>query len=188
MKRLLAIVCVVLFGASVAFAQTGYIGVFGDTEGTSCALAQPGATVKFQLHLVHIGSGGITGVQFVAPKPACLNATWDRDVHVYDTFIGDTQTGLALVYGGDCPAGNFLICSMEFTSQGTTPDCCVYYVLPDPLAASGKYEFADCGYEVITVREGAKAGVVNQTPACSCAAIPAEDSNWGRIKAMYSGE
>lgn len=186
MRRVLPLVLVILLGATVAFAGVGRVGVYGDNTGANCAITQPGAGNIFYVYLVHVETDGVTGAQFYAPKPACLNASWIADVNAYPVVLGDTQTGYAVGYGS-CKTGEFLICSLLYTSLGTSPNCCVYYVLPDPrLGPSANYEFSNCLFE--TIIGAGKAGVVNQTGECSCAAIPTEESNWGKIKALYSQE
>jgi hypothetical protein len=65
-----------------------------------------------------------------------------------------------------------------------TQFCCPYPVLPDPIAASGRIEIADCGFNVV-YGSGATA-IVNPDATCPCALPPvaAEETTWGRVKTM----
>lgn len=182
MSRVLPIVVVILLSASVALAAgLGRLGVFGDTGGASCAITQPPSGL-FQVHFVHIECEGATGFQFSAPKPACLNATYLNDINVFPVVLGNTQTGVAIAYGS-CKTGNFLVSSAQFFSGGTSPECCLYYLFPDPNLDPPQYAVSDCDF-IVHVGD-VKGGVVNQTGACSCEAIGTEDSSWGKIKALY---
>ena len=183
MRRVLPMCLVLLLGASVAFAQVGRVGVFGDPAGASCVFTEVAAPAMTQVYLVHIEATETTGSQFSAPKPACLNATYLFDNNVFQVVLGNTQTGIAIGYG-ECKSGTFHICTMNFMSAGTSPDCCIYYVLPDPTLPSEEYEFVDCQFNVVP--GGGKAGVVTQTAACDCVTIPNEQSSWGKIKSLYS--
>ncbi len=183
MRPVLLVTFVLLLCASVVFAQVGRIGIFGDTQGQNCVYNPSAPFTTFLVYLVHIDAVGVTASQFIAPKPPCLNALWLNDSEVFPVVIGTTQTSKSIAYGS-CKSGTFHICTMNFLSQGANPDCCVFYVLPDPQLPSGLYEFSDCDF--IVHNGGGKAGVANQTGACSCEAIPVEDSSWGQIKALYS--
>jgi hypothetical protein len=147
-------------------AVVGSVGVFADNIGSNCNIVPPAAGQTFRVHLVHIESEGVTGAQFYAPKPFCLNASWVADINAYPVVLGDTQTGYAVGYGS-CKTGNFLICSMEYLSLGPSPDCCFYDVLPDPrLGPDADFEFSTCVFE--TVLGAGRAGIVNSTSACPC--------------------
>lgn len=186
MRRVLPIAFVMLLGATVAFAGVGRVGAFGDAAGTTCVITQPPAGGTFYVYLVHIETDGVFGASFWAPKPACLNASHLADINAFPVVVGTTQTGYGVGYG-TCKTEPFLVCSILFTSLGPSSDCCVYYILPDPnIGPNADYEFSNCDFE--TVLGGGKAGVVNQTAACSCEDIPTEDSSWGKIKALYSQE
>jgi hypothetical protein len=190
MTRVLPIVLVIsviMLSAGVAAAEgLGRLGVFGDTGGIDCGITPP-ASGLFQIHLVHIGSDGATAFQFSSPPPSCLNATYLNDIPAFSVVLGNTQTGIAIAYGA-CLTGDFLVCSMQFLSLGTSPECCKYVILKDPREDPPAYYVADCEFN--TLPGNVKAGVINKTAACQCDDpwVPAEESNWGKIKALYSGE
>ncbi len=146
----------------------GRIGVFSDTQGTNCNITQSAPFTLFQVYLVHIEATGVTASQFIAPKPPCLNAIWLNDSDVFPVVVGTTQTSKSIGYGS-CKSGNFLICTMNFLSQGASPNCCAYDVLPDPLLPSGQYEFSDCDF--VVHNGGGKAGVVNANADCPCGRV-----------------
>jgi hypothetical protein len=178
---------VILLSASVAFASgLGRLGIFGDVTGSNCNIVQP-ASGLFSIYLVHVECDGATGFQFSAPKPACLNALYLNDTPAFSVVVGNTQTGIAIGYPS-CLSGSFLVCTVGFLVSGTTDPCCVYYVMPDPRLTPPDYNVTDCDYNVFSGE--VKAGVVNQSgdPSCTCEAIGTEESNWGKIKALYSGE
>jgi hypothetical protein len=187
MKKVLLLTVIVMFSASLVFAQTGgRIGVFADATGAveSCniVVAAPGL---LSLYVVHIGTTGASASQFIAPAPACMvGATYLSDGAPFAVTIGSSQTGVAIGYGA-CLSEPIHILTINFFAGGTSETCCIYEVMPDPLVSSGEIETVDCVEELHFA--AGQSGVVNGDVSCECAAIvPAQDSSWGKIKSLYN--
>jgi hypothetical protein len=178
--------CMIAFGllavlAGAAGAQAGAVGLFKDPAGTICSLEDrsPGI-VPF--YVVHIGTGGATACQYAAPKPNCLAATFLSDTNMFPVTIGNSQSGVSIGYG-TCRSGSIHVQTISYFTQGLTPACCRYYVIPDPNAVSGTIDTVDCNSTIVaasTIRT-----VINATTACPCGEPTAEESTWGQVKTLY---
>lgn len=167
--------------AGSAGAQAGAVGIFKDPGGTICSLEDrsPGI-VPF--YVVHIGTGGSTACQYSAPKPGCLAATFLSDTNPFPVTIGGSQNGVSIGYG-TCRTGPIHVQTISYFTQGLTPACCRYYVIPDPNAASGTIDTVDCNSTLMaatTIRT-----VINATTGCPCGEPTAEESTWGQVKTLY---
>ena len=183
MKRALFLAAVIVATASFVWAQAGCIGLFRDTGGMDCNLLDmPGVTLY---HLVHVSitMGGATGCQFSAPQPACCLALYLSDQQIFPITLGNSQTGVAIAYGA-CMLSPIHVLSMQYFTQGTTPPCCAYPVLPDPNLPSGQIEIVDCEFNVVYGVGGT--GMINADASCPCLATPAEETTWGQLKSLYS--
>jgi hypothetical protein len=167
--------------AGAAGAQAGAIGLFKDPAGTICSFEDksPGMVA---VYVVHVGTGGATACQYSAPKPNCLAATFLSDTNVFPVTIGNSQNGVSVGYG-TCRSGSIHVQTINYFTQGLTPACCRYYVIPDPNAASGTIDTVDCNSTIVvasTIRT-----VINATTACPCGEPTAEESTWGQVKTLY---
>lgn len=184
MKTVLLSVLVLMFAATLAFAQSGSVGIFNDMVGGDCNLpdAAPGLTPYYVVHVLTMGS---TACQFMAPKPACATSTYLSDGAVFPVTVGNSQTGVSIGYG-TCRVGPIHVLTMNFFTTGTTPQCCYYKVMCDPLGqdacASGLIDVVDCSFEPALAAAGT--GIINANASCLCD-VPVEATNWGRVKALY---
>ena len=180
MKKVVFLTVALVFASSMAFAQAGSIGIFGDAAGTDCNLADvvPGLTPYYIVHVNAVA----TASQFSAPTPACYLGTYLSDGAVFPVTIGNSQTGVAIGYGL-CQAGNVHVLTINFFTNGLTGPCCYYPILPDPVVTSGKIEVVDCNNNLLFASGGE--GIVNADGSCQCD-VPVEDSTWGQVKALYS--
>jgi hypothetical protein len=170
--------------AGGALAQAGAIGIFKDPAGTVCYLDDKSAGVV-PYYVVHVGTGGATACQYSAPRPDCMTATYLSDTNVFPVTIGNSQSGVSVGYG-TCRTGPIHVQTISYFSQGLTPACCRYYVLPDPNASSGKIDTVDC-YDTIVSVSTIRA-VINATAGCPCGEPTAEESTWGQVKTLYNEE
>lgn len=170
--------------AGGALAQAGAIGIFRDPAGTVCYLDDKSAGVV-PYYVVHVGTGGATGCQYSAPRPDCMSATHLSDTNVFPVTLGNSQTGMSVGYGS-CRTEPIHVQTISYFTQGLTPACCRYYVLPHPNAESGKIDVVDCYFTTLsgsTIR-----AVINATSACPCGEPTAEESTWGGVKTLYNAE
>jgi len=183
MKRALSLaVLAVALAAGAAFPQQGSIGVFADTYGLNCNLPDsgPGLTLYY---VVHVNTTGSTACQFSAPKPACFTAMWLSDLNQFAVNIGNSQVGASVGYG-TCRVGSTLVMGINYFTNGLTPPCCFYTVLPDPNAVPLAVLTVDCNNQLRTATGGMS--VINATFACHCGPAAGE-STWGQVKALYAG-
>jgi len=160
----------------------GWIGIYTDVGGTQCNLSD--ATVGLTTyHVVHHGDFGATACAYWAPKPSCFTATYLSDTNVFPVTIGNSQAGVSIGYGS-CRSGAIRVQSIVFFTTGTTPQCCLYPILGIPT--SGNVEVVDC-LNALTTAYGVTS-VVNPSGSCTCGSVRVEESTWGRVKSLYSGE
>ena len=179
MKKVVFLTVALVFAASMAFAQAGSVGIFGDPAGTDCNLpdAIPGLTPYY---VVHVNAVAIAS-QFWAPTPACMTATYLSDTAVFPVTIGSSQTGVAIGYGA-CQAGNIHCLTLNYFTSGTTPACCLFPILPDPVAPSGEIEVVLCDNSLVFASGGA--GIINSDASCLCD-VPTQETTWGKVKSLY---
>jgi hypothetical protein len=172
-----------MLGATLAFAQAGRIGLFSDIAGTNCAItdAAPGL---LPVYAVHIGTSGATACEFSAPKPTCFTASYLSDTAVFGVSLGTSPVGVSIGYGV-CKTVDTHVLTINFFAQGTTLPCCIYPVGPHTLTGATTPQMVDC--EEALINAAGQSGVVNSNLSCTCPMIiPAQDSSWGKIKALYS--
>ena len=182
MKRALSLaVLAVALAAGVAFAQQGSIGIFADSYGMNCNLPDPGPALT-QYYIVHVNTTGSTACQFSAPKPACFTATYLSDTNFFAVNIGNSQMGTSVGYG-TCRVGSTHVMTINYFTNGQTPPCCYYPVLPDPNSALYAILTVDCSQQLRTATGGK--GIIKSGPACHCG-TPVEESTWGQVKSLYA--
>jgi hypothetical protein len=168
-----------MFAASLAFAQAGNLDLTMD-GGATCDLNN--AAGFMQVNVVHRNSPGATACQY--------------SVNVYGTplsFVGQTSaynvigsgptTGFAVAYGS-CLVSPIDV--MTITYMGTSAACDYLAIEDDPGAAVPGIYMTDCTLPnpvLLTIPAGG-IGYVNNDGSCGCN-IPAEDTSWGQIKALY---
>jgi len=163
--------------------NAGSIGVFEDNRGLDPCIDDGVVGLK-QVYVVHFNVVGATASQFAAPMPSCwTGAAYLSDTAVYPIAIGNSQTGVAIGYG-TCLTAPIMVLTINYFVQGLMGQtCCPYSVIPDPHAASGQIEVANCLNEVIY---GSGFTSYVSAPPCNCSvSVRAEETTWGQIKAMY---
>jgi DNA-binding beta-propeller fold protein YncE len=158
----------VLFPSEPALGQAGDIGVYADAGGTSCNILDITVT---QFQVVHKNTPGATAVQFSAPLPAAYTGAggiYLGDAWNFGVFLGDSQTGVAVAYDGNCLSGPIHIGTIIGFSNGLTPACTSYPVLPHPLAPSGQIEVADCSPIALTLVGQGSTATINGNAGCPC--------------------
>jgi hypothetical protein len=180
---------VLVLGAGMALAAElpgGRIGIFSENAGTNCAVtdAAPGL---LPVYVVQIGTTGATACQYKAAKPACFTGSYLSDTNPFPVTIGNSQVGVSIGYGS-CRVGTVHVQTVQYFASGTTPACCLYKVECDPLGVdqcvSGLIDIVDCSSTSALAKP--QIGVFNANSTCLCVdIIPAQESSWGQIKALY---
>ena len=168
---------------SVSGGVGGSIGVYADPIGLNPCVEDITGIVT--LHVVHTNTVGAKASQFSAPIPICwTGAVWLSDTPNYDIWVGNSQNGIAIAYGGCVPTPNHILTISVLALGLTSVDCCAYTVLPDPNAASGQIDVVNCADELV-FGNGFTSFV--SVPPCNCApSVRTEHTTWGAIKSIYS--
>ena len=184
MRKALLLSFALMLVASMAFAQAGSVGMFADPAGMSCNLLDLAPSGVKLYYVVHVYTTGATASQYMAKVPLCMTATgaiYLADTNMFSVTLGNSQTGVAVAYGA-CLTGPIHTQTIQVFAMGITPPCCYWPVTGDPNLPSGLIEGADCSY--VTFYPTGGVGIINSQPNCDCN-IPAEDTTWGQLKALY---
>jgi hypothetical protein len=180
MRLLLCSFILTIFLVGSASGQAGQIGVYSDAGGVNCNLVDNSPGI-LSVYVVLTQSLGATGVRFAAPMPACMiGASWLSDSPC-DPPCGNSQTGMTISFG-QCLSDDIHVTTISYVVQGTTLDCCLYPVTPDPSTPSGKIEVVDCSSQVLY--STGRVNTINANRTCECAVLD-EVSSWGKLKALY---
>ncbi|MEE9269971.1 MAG: hypothetical protein V3V49_06890 [Candidatus Krumholzibacteria bacterium] len=189
MKKVILLTTVMLFGASLAFGQVGFLGTYADPGGLECNVDD---AVAGLLNVFIVSTHSIAAaVAFKAETPLCMSTTgasFLADTKPFPVTVGNSQTGVSVAYGACLgpDATNVLI--IAYFASGTTPLCCFFPITGDPAQPGGEIIVTDCAFD-----DNIGVGVihtVNGTPEnCACTPpsppVPVEESTWGKVKSLY---
>jgi len=181
MKRILLFTCVLVYSATMALAGPGTIGIFADPAGMNCNLPDPGPQLTMY-YIVHVGTTGAAGVTYSAPKPTCSTAMWLSDANKFSYTVGSSHYGVTVYYDTACRVGSIHVQTIVYITDGLTPNCCNYPVLPNPM--EGRLAAVTCDFETWVPITGG-IGIVNAGPTCNCD-VPLDETTWGNVKALYA--
>lgn len=185
-RALLSVLLVVVFSPGAA--QSDVVAIFGDSLGSDCNVPNPPEVGTVLFYVFHYSATGAKGVRFMAPYQACLVETeFFLDLYEFPATVGGSQSGLSVDYG-ECLTGWIHVLTIVYADYigFGSPPCCLYPVLPDPSAPSGKIEVTDC-HEKVVFGVGVH-GIVNSNESCPCGTptgIIDRASTWGGIKALF---
>jgi hypothetical protein len=152
-----------LASATPAAAQ-GSVGIYSDNTGLGCSLSDLSSGVIVGYVVVRPGPNGASAVEFSAPKPPCFTATYLTESTPPSMLsIGNTQTGVSIAMVG-CFAAPTHVLTIQYLGTGTTPTCCEFPVIPDPIVSD--VIIVDCAFN-----EEASTGLVstiNADASCAC--------------------
>ncbi len=183
-KALLLAVCLMLAG-TVAFAQPpGSIGIFADTGGTNCDIYDS-APALITTYVVHVYTPGATASQWRLDCVTWNNGGWSYlgETSPYTAVIGNSQTGIAIAYGY-CAASPNLLLTVNWFGSGLASTCQFCQIVDDPTAVPPGIYVADCEDPPNVVTATGGDVVINPIEGCFCN-IPAEETSWGQLKALY---
>jgi hypothetical protein len=172
---------------AVAMAQHGVIGLFADQTATSCEMVDSGQGI-LDIYVMHTLVTGSTASQFMVQPSAGFTA-----MHIGDTtpylYIGNSQTGISVAYG-ECLTAPIHIMTITYLFDGTSSACGFLEIVGDPNAPQppGLYT-VDCAPEWEMQKHVPQGGklFVNGDGSCPCMSpVPAQESTWGEIKALYN--
>lgn len=152
MCRAIVAAVIVLAAWVPTHAQQASIGAFTDSGGIWCGIEDSGPGV-IPIYIVAQFPFGVTATQFLAPIPSCfVGATWVSDTFVFPVTVGNSQTGVAIGFGG-CRLGRTHVLTINVQVQGLTEGCCRYAFLPHPDATLDGLEFTDCDFNLFVGTE-----------------------------------
>jgi hypothetical protein len=199
MRKVLLFVTVAVFcTASLAYGAghfCGKIGWYEDQTGSDCNLNIQGG-VGMTAWLVHSGMTNVEGVVFKTPIPDCVDwsysaiTTWGPA-----PFDPMTDTPWLTIGGPDwewsfayqqCITGTIVLAKFDgLTMSGV--DCCAFPVLPGEFFG---FLCSPCGEAAVYWNLGVIAYLdSNGGVACPCELpVAADESTWGKVKALYADE
>lgn len=187
MKRFMLLSIGLLLVSSLAFAQTGSIGLFSDVMGTNCDVydSAPGLVL---VYVVHVYTPGATASQFIVADMWGNTMTYLSEAVTapyikIGTCAGPAATGCAIAYGG-CVGSPNMILTLQYFASGTTPTCSYLQVMADPSATPPGIYVTDCADPPNLLTATGGDVVLNPDATCMCD-IPVEETSWGQIKSLY---
>ncbi|HEX5132181.1 MAG TPA: hypothetical protein VFX92_06830 [Candidatus Krumholzibacteria bacterium] len=193
----LALVVVALFSSAAAALQGNWIELSTIPQtGSYAGWDIPGLST---LYVFHQNLNAATAVRFRIQSGPGVTMTYVSETHPFPQTLGDTQTGITVCYGGQCLIGEQLLATVTYMSYGTSADCSKVLIVPHPDAET--VEEMDCDFlpqqvaawdfTLYAVPEGGDCPLswphtIDGTPkAFGCSPVAAEETTWGRIKALY---
>ncbi|NIO02164.1 MAG: hypothetical protein GTO42_08485 [Candidatus Latescibacteria bacterium] len=180
LRAMLISICLLLI-ASIAFAQAGNIGIFGNDLGTSCSVVDAGGLVT--IYVLHLYSSGATASQFMVEQRNGACMTYISEDSPHTTVIGNSQVGVAVAYGA-CMTSPIHVLTINYFGC-TSPECSMLKVVPDPVATHLGVLITDCGDPPNLLETTGGALIINENTSCPCTWSVTETS-WGLIKSLYN--
>lgn len=184
MKTLVMLLVILVFTAGLAYGQAGYIGLFSDEYGSECELidAIPGLA---SVYVIHMATAGATASQWKVQSGGGFTMVYMSESLLPYPCVdcGNTQEGIYVPYGSCLSSPLFLI-TINYFAQGTSAPCSYLEVVPDPDTGTGEIVVWDCGDEMLA--GGGARLYVNPDGSCECGPVPTEQTNWGKMKALYT--
>lgn len=146
------------------------------------------------IYVQHSIFNGATGSRFRIENGPGATPTYVSEVHHFPQTMGDTQNGITVCYEG-CIINTQVLVSITYMFHGTSDECSELRVVPHPDDET--VEAMDCNYEPVAdyvqdfmLTSGAcGCSFMHDFPGTprsfGCAPLPAEQSTWGRVKALY---
>lgn len=180
--KILLLLIFLVAAPAAAVAQAGYIGLYADPAGTVCNVSDRGGG-EVKVYVIHKATSGAAASQWKIASDdgfamTYVGETWST------AAMGNTQSGVSASYGS-CLASPVLLCTVTYMSHGASASCSSLQVVPDPASVSGTIEVVDCASHRLS-GTGDRL-VVNPDGSCPCGhANNVQETDWGRIKAMFS--
>jgi len=181
MKTVLLLTMAMLFVASAAFGQQGFLRAYADPDGENCNIS---SAAFIDIYVVHKLTLGTTRVEFQMPQPDCLIGVFESDQSNF-SLIGNSRDGVIVDYGV-CLSETILVLTAtydRFTSD--QPLCCPIEITGNPHTASFFTTLYDCDGRSLAI--GDALSTFNGDDTCPCeVTVPAEQTTWSQMKALYN--
>ena len=149
------------------------------------------------IYVQHYAVGGFTGCRFRIQPDLGNTMTYISEVVHVPGVVGDTQNGITFCYSTCSIGPRILLTSITYMQYGTSENCSRLLVIPHPAAET--VEEMNCNFrpeaayvqDFTLVAAGSACGCSDPhafpgvPEAFGCAPLAAEQSTWGRIKALY---
>lgn len=179
MTRVFLMFVLFLFWAGSACGQADVIALYSDQSYTDCSLTDGGAGSVI-VYVVHESRSGSMASQFSLQAGSGVGLAYVNESSPF-MFIGDTQSGITIAYGG-CRSSQELIATITYFTTGASTTCSSIRVLPDPSSLTGTIEVLDC----MNSRSEGLGGKLVINPDGSCGCGPSSElTSWGKIKDLY---
>ena len=186
MKKFVLTVIALTFAASPALAQFGDISGYADQAGTSCNILDA-AGIRDVFVVIKHNTGGVTAVRFAISQTSTM--TYISESAAPGTLvIGNTAAGVDVAFTA-CQQFDAYVMKLTYFAAGTSAPCSYFNVLPHPGSeVPGETIIVDCTQpfgEIRAIPRGQ--AIINPGPPpvqCDCS-VPAPETTWGSIKALY---
>ncbi len=188
MKRIAIASLLVMCLAGSAYGQAGNINLYADAAYTQCNVV--GASGLMTVYVVLENAGETTGVEYQVQNNSGGGLMYIADQNSYTLVIGNANDGVAIVFDGACLGAGGAQVEVQkvlYTVLFDPAACASLDIVPDPGALSGNIERTDCQSPPNTFNPAGGKLTFNADGTCPCgSANPVEETNWGRIKALYN--
>jgi hypothetical protein len=151
------------------------IGLYTDSDGSSCSFSgnDPGVVTAYVV--VHPDGNGVRAVRFAASIPSCLGAVFLNETPFPDVgSIGTSETGISLSTSS-CGLIPEALLQINYYRSGSTSACCEFSLGPDPT--TGSLESVACDFSAGSITPIKSHFDANATCPCSDPIAPMPPSN-----------
>lgn len=192
MKRMLLLSVLLIVTTSEPMAQSGSIELSSSYYRHWCCYLNDNVPGIVKVYAHHAWSPGASGAKFRIYLYPGVNLTYLGEASPFTIVDGNPIYGGITIDYGACLATPVMILEIQFFASGLSVPCGLIQVGPSQDAASGEIEVLDCSEPPNVLYAPGGDMLVNPIGDCYCCGcecdqdpIPAEQSNWGRIKALY---
>jgi len=187
MRRIALVALGMLLVASMAFAQSGTVGMYADQAGNACFI-NPQPAGLMTTYMVHVGGASATGVGFMLITGGGFTGTiFIGSITPPFLAAGTLMGGMNIGYGA-CTANPIMFFTILWTTTGADPACAYVKVVDNPATTFAGVEVNDCALPYanslhapdFTFWTGGDEG------ACGTCFNPVLKQSWGKIKALYN--
>lgn len=163
----------------------GNISVFADPSGGSCFLFDEAPRV-FSVYVLHTNMSnpnGLIASRFKLVQSGGFQATYTAESITFN-HVGSITTGIAIAYDG-CKMGSVVLATVTYTGFGNSEACSYLDIVADPAFGGDTAVAQDCVFDLFPAPSHGRF-LVNPMDECQpWCLVPAQESSWGKIKALY---
>jgi hypothetical protein len=186
MKTLLLLAVIFIGTSGTALPQPGSIALSSDRTQLCCDLIDEIPEETITIYVYHLFTFGATSSRFMIAQGPGVNLTYLGEVSPQPGVTGNSQTGIQISYGA-CLSDPILLLTVMYTGSGLSDPCSAMEVVADPAANPQKILVTDCSSPANTYETIGSDLILNPDGSCTCGCwrVPAGQSSWGCIKALY---